>query len=269
MKAELDIFKPLDNEFEYVTVVNILKERKEFNLVKMMVRCQKYLLDNRNTYLMRAKKAEKYLAEVKNKTADIEIEDVRPPQEEACSVIENKLNKTMTFGEYLQEVSNLTYQHRNISERQLNSMIWEDVNRRGGKNASPPNTKMENLSEAIAEQPMLLHEEEPMVATEEDGQREDPDRLSYIFSLFDESKYFEIENLDRSELKSCMRQYYESNRDIHSIIKLMQAAKIGEDKNIKIVQSALRIRTPIDPIDIKQLFSFDYYFFVPEQASPR
>ena len=66
-----------------------------------------------------------------------------------------------------------------------------------------------------------------------------------------------------------MRLYYESDRDIHSIIKLMQAAKIGEDKNIKIVQSALRIRTPTDPIDIKQLFNFDYYFFVPDQASPR
>lgn len=61
-----------------------------------------------------------------------------------------------------------------------------------------------------------------------------------------------------------MRQYYESDRNIHSIIKLMQAAKIGEDKNIKIVQSALRIQTPVD---IKQLFSFDYYFFVPDHSS--
>ena len=171
-----------------MTVVNLLKERRETNLVKMLTRCQKYLLDNRNTYLMRAKKAEKYLAEVKNKTIDIEIQEVRPPQEEACSVIENKLNKTMTLGEYLQEVSNLTYQHRNISERQLNSMIWEDVNRKG-KNQSPPNTKMDTLTEAIAEPPVIFSEE-PALPTEEDGQREDPDRISYIFSLFDESKYF-------------------------------------------------------------------------------
>lgn len=61
-----------------------------------------------------------------------------------------------------------------------------------------------------------------------------------------------------------MREYYYSDRPIKDIIKLMQAAKVGEEKNIKIVQSALRVNTPID---IKHLFQFEYYFYAPSLRS--
>lgn len=63
-----------------------------------------------------------------------------------------------------------------------------------------------------------------------------------------------------------MREYYYSERPIKDIIKLMQAVKVGEEKNIKIVQSALRMKTPID---LKNLFPFEYYFFTPKDKSHR
>jgi hypothetical protein len=48
-----------------------------------------------------------------------------------------------------------------------------------------------------------------------------------VFGLFDESKYFATESLDRDELLKYMRQYYNSDRNVQNIIKLMQAAKVG------------------------------------------
>lgn len=122
-----------------------------------MSRCQKYLSDNRNTNLLRLKKIEKYLAEL-NKTTHIEIEEVvKPAEEDVCSrsyVDNNKLNRTMTLANYLEEISNRTYNNRNISERQITSMIWEDLAKRGVRSNSP----LKELSEAIAEPAEVLHE---------------------------------------------------------------------------------------------------------------
>lgn len=144
----------------------------------MLVRSQKYLLDNRNSYLLKLKKSEKYLSEL-NKATNIEVlELAAPPPEDigSQSFVENKLNKTMTHGEYMAEVTNLSYYHRNISDRQIHSMVWEDLARRGSK-GSPHNARLEsqNLTEAIAE-PVEVLAAEPEPPAEDDGQQLEADR---------------------------------------------------------------------------------------------
>ena len=82
------------------------------------------------------------------------------------------------------------------------------------------------------------------------------------FELFDNKKYYEIECKERSEMIKYLKEYYQSDRDISSFIKLLQGLKLAEDRNIKIVQSALRVNTP--NIDLKKLFRFDFYFYTPD-----
>lgn len=61
-----------------------------------------------------------------------------------------------------------------------------------------------------------------------------------------------------------LKEYYLTDRDLGSFIKLLQGLKLGEERNIKIVQSAMRVHTP--NVDLKKLFKFDFYFYCPESV---
>lgn len=66
----------------------------------MMHKCQRYLLDNKGTYLFKCKKAEKYENDLRQKNIyDVKEEVSKPLVEDICSksFVENRLNRTMTL----------------------------------------------------------------------------------------------------------------------------------------------------------------------------
>lgn len=64
-----------------------------------------------------------------------------------------------------------------------------------------------------------------------------------------------------------LKEYYYTDHDVGTFIKLLQGLKLGEERNIKIVQSAMRVNTP--NIDLKKLFKFDFYFYSPDSVVSR
>ena len=62
-----------------------------------------------------------------------------------------------------------------------------------------------------------------------------------------------------------LKEYYYTDREIGTFIKLLQGLKLGEERNIKIVQSAMRVNTP--NINLKKLFKFDFYFYTANEST--
>lgn len=56
-RMELDVSRLLDEDVNFINVTTTLKEWKEDDIVRMMHKCQRYLIDNKGTYLFKLKKA--------------------------------------------------------------------------------------------------------------------------------------------------------------------------------------------------------------------
>lgn len=118
-KHELNLERQLDEDFTYLNVVSALKEKKETDLVRMLYKSQKYLIDNRNAYLFKFRKAEKYQAELEKDINDVKEEEPKVAVEEPVSksFIEQRLNKTMTLAEFMEEACNLTQNFPNLNDK--------------------------------------------------------------------------------------------------------------------------------------------------------
>lgn len=56
-----------------------------------------------------------------------------------------------------------------------------------------------------------------------------------------------------------LKEYY-NKVSITKFVKLMETILVVDYRNIKMAQSALRI---VSDFDLKQLFTFDFFFFTP------
>jgi hypothetical protein len=47
-RHDLDLSKHMEDDYDFVNIINLLRERKDNEMVKILNKCQKYLTDKRN-----------------------------------------------------------------------------------------------------------------------------------------------------------------------------------------------------------------------------
>lgn len=134
--AELDFSRMLDDDVNFINVTVTLKELKKDDLVRMMHKCQKYLIDNKGTYLFKVKKAENYASSLQKNIKDVKEDVPKPLIEDVCSksFVENRLNRTMTLAEFREDTLNMTANYPHLKSPEIISMVWDNASRK--KNSS-------------------------------------------------------------------------------------------------------------------------------------
>ena len=141
-------------------------------------------------------------------------------------------NKTLTLEEFMRDLQNLSTSHPGLPQRRVMELVWDNtpINATRGEE----DTKKFSLNLF----PISLgNDNETDEATFVDH--------NYYTRIFEECRTQEIKALDKEEMLKHLKEYYNTAK-IGTFAKLLDVAGLGEERNIKMVQSAVRFESNFD-----------------------